>query len=197
MSSHSADPPPPGPAPGTGNGPAVSRREFDALFDVLCTWGRWDPADRGAWNRVKVEHVRRATAGVRSGVVVPMALPWNTRHGPDNRKPAVHHMTDLGDVESPEPTTHKDFIAADYHGKGVTHLDALCHIAYRGRLYDGRAAREAVDAAGARFGAVSELGPLVTRGCCSTSPPSSASAGWSRGRRCTPAMSSRRSRRSV
>jgi kynurenine formamidase len=93
-----------------------------------------------------------------------MALPWNTRPGPDNRKPALHHMTDLGDVESPEPTTHKDFIAADYHGKGVTHLDALSHIAYQGRLYDGRTAREAVDSAGARFGAVSALGPLVTTG---------------------------------
>jgi kynurenine formamidase len=93
-----------------------------------------------------------------------MALPWNTRPGPDNRKPALHHMTDLGDVEAPEPSTHKDFIAADYHGKGVTHLDALCHIAYRGQLYDGRTAHEVVDAAGARFGAVSTLGPLVTRG---------------------------------
>ncbi|UUU20294.1 cyclase family protein [Streptomyces sp. DSM 40750] len=163
MSSHSADPPPPAPPAGS-NSPAVSRPEFDTLFEAVRTWGRWDRADRGAWNRVTADHVRRAVAGVRSGVVVPMALPWNTRHGPDNRKPAVHHMTDLGDVESPEPTTHKDFIAADYHGKGITHLDALCHIAYRGRLYDGRAAREAVDAAGARFGAVSELGPLVTRG---------------------------------
>jgi kynurenine formamidase len=93
-----------------------------------------------------------------------MALPWNTRPGPDNHRPALHHMTDLGDVESPEPSTHKDFIAVDYHGKGVTHLDALCHIAYRGQLYDGRPAREAVDAAGARFGAVSMLGPLVTTG---------------------------------
>lgn len=158
------DVPPPGPATGSGNGPAVSRREFDALFDSVRTWGRWDRADRGAWNRVSEGHVRRAVAGVRSGAVVPMALPWNTRPGPDNRKPALHHMTDLGDVESPEPTTHKDFIAADYHGKGVTHLDALSHIAYRGLLYDGRPARETVGAAGARFGAVSALGPLVTRG---------------------------------
>lgn len=155
--------PDPGPT-GTGNGPAVSRPEFDALFESVRTWGRWAPADRGAWNRVTADRVRRAMAGVRSGTVVPMALPWNTRPGPDNRKPALHHMTDLGDVESPEPSTHKDFIAVDYHGKAVTHLDALCHIAYRGQLYDGRTAREVVDAAGARFGAVSALGPLVTRG---------------------------------
>ncbi|MET9448489.1 cyclase family protein [Streptomyces cinerochromogenes] len=156
---------PPGCGPATpGNGPAVSRREFDALFEAVRTWGRWTPADRGAWNRVTADHVRRAAAGVRSGVVVPLALPWNTRPGPDNRRPALHHMTDLGDVERPEPSTHKDFIAADYHGKGVTHLDALSHIAYRGQLYDGRTAGDAVGSEGARFGAVSTLGPLVTRG---------------------------------
>ncbi|MER6566237.1 cyclase family protein [Streptomyces sp. NPDC001093] len=163
MTAKSADAPEPGSSL-TGNGPAVSRREFDVLFEAVRTWGRWMPADRGAWNRVTANHVRRATAGVRSGVVVPLALPWNTRPGPDNRRPALHHMTDLGDVESPEPSTHKDFIAADYHGKGVTHLDALCHIAYRGQLYDGRTARDVVGTAGARFGAVSALGPLVTRG---------------------------------
>ncbi|MER5448353.1 cyclase family protein [Streptomyces sp. NPDC002764] len=153
------------PAPtGVGNGPAVSRREFDALFEAVRTWCRWSPADRGAWNRVTADHVRRAAARVRTGTVVPLALPWNTRPGPGNRRPALHHMTDLGDVEAPEPSTHKDFIAADYHGKGITHLDALCHIAYRGQLYDGRTAHEVVDAAGARFGAVSTLGSLVTRG---------------------------------
>lgn len=155
----------PNPKPtGADNGPAVSRREFDALFDAVRAWGRWSPADRGAWNRVTADLVREAAAGVRSGIVVPLALPWNTRPGPGNRKPALHHMTDLGDVGAPEPSTHKDFIAADYHGKGITHLDALCHIAYRGQLYDGRTAHEVVGAAGARFGAVSTLGPLVTRG---------------------------------
>ncbi|MGP3683654.1 cyclase family protein [Streptomyces sp. IBSNAI002] len=152
--------PPAGPAPGA----AVSREEFDALFASVRGWGRWAAAGRGAWNRVTADHVRRATALVRSGTVVPMGRPWDTRPGPDNAKPALHYMSELGDVEAPEPSVYKDFLAVDYHGKGVSHLDALSHVAYRGRLFDGHAAREAVDAAGARFGAVSELGPLVTRG---------------------------------
>jgi kynurenine formamidase len=148
----------------SSNGPAVGREQFDALFETVRTWGRWAPAGRGAWNRVTPEHVRRAIARVRSGAVVPLARPWNTRPAPDNPKPALHHMTDLGDVEAPEPAVHKDFIAADYHGKGITHLDALCHAAYRGQLYGGRAAREVIDAAGAHYGAVGPLGPLVTTG---------------------------------
>ncbi|MFE9017423.1 cyclase family protein [Streptomyces sp. NPDC007808] len=147
-----------------GNGPRVSRAQFDSLFDTLRTWGRWSDASRGAWNRVTSEHVRRATALVRTGTVVPMALPWNTVPGPDNGKPALHYMSELGDIEAPEPTCHKDFIAVDYHGKGVSHLDALSHIAYQGQLYDGRTAAEVIDAKGAHFGAVDSLGPLVARG---------------------------------
>ncbi|MFE0043405.1 cyclase family protein [Streptomyces albireticuli] len=153
-------PPPPGPR----NGPAVSRPEFDALFERVRAWGRWTPADRGAWNRVTAGHVLRATALVRSGTVVPMARPWDTAPAPDNAKPALHYMSDLGDTETPEPSTYKDFVGADYHGKGVSHLDALSHIAYRGRLYEGGAARESTGAGGARFGSVSALGPLATKG---------------------------------
>ncbi|MEU9111719.1 cyclase family protein [Streptomyces sp. NPDC048483] len=163
MTSNPSDAPVPSTA-GIGNGPAVSREEFDALFETVRTWGRWTPADRGAWNRVSAEHVRRATTLVRSGTVVPMGRPWDTAPGPDNSRPALHYMSDLGDVEAPEPSVHKDFLAVDYHGKAVSHLDALSHIAYRGHLYDGGAARELVTAAGARFGAVSALGPLVAKG---------------------------------
>src|SRR5262245_9366237 len=54
-----------GPGPGSGSGtgtgtdpgPPVSREEFDALFAAVRTWGRWDPADRGAWNRVTPDRV--------------------------------------------------------------------------------------------------------------------------------------------
>ncbi|SPE62123.1 putative cyclase [Streptomyces netropsis] len=165
MSSDPTDAPTPAPPSATArNGPAVSREEFDALFAAVRTWGRWAPADRGAWNRVSADHVRRATALVRSGTVVALARPWDTAPGPDNSKPALHYLSDLGDVEPPEPSTHKDFIGTDYHGKGISHLDALSHIAYRGQLYDGGTARELVGAGGARFGDVSALGPLVTKG---------------------------------
>ncbi|RLV10438.1 cyclase [Streptomyces griseocarneus] len=150
--------------PGAAPGPAVSREEFDALFAAVRAWGRWADAGRGAWNRVTAEGVRRAASLVRDGTVVPMARPWDTAPGPDNARPALHYMSDLGDVEAPEPATHKDFIGADYHGKSVSHLDALAHIAYRGRLHGGGPARELVGAGGARFGDVAALGPLVTRG---------------------------------
>lgn len=66
-----------------------------------------------------------------SGRVVPTALAWNTVAGPDNTRPALHYMTDLGDGEAPEPSCYMDFLGVDYHGKSVSHLDALSHIAFR------------------------------------------------------------------
>ena len=153
-------PPQPRPAPVD----PVTADRFAELFDQVSAWGRYDQPDRGAWNRVTPEHVRRAAALVRDGVVVTMALPWNTVAAVDNPKPAVHHMTDLGDVETPEPSCHKDYLGIDYHGKASSHLDALAHIAWRGRLFDGQEARAVVGAGGARFGSVASLGGLVTRG---------------------------------
>lgn len=150
--------------PEYANGPAVPRERFDETYLALRDWNRWDEPWRGAYNRVTPAHTARAAALVTSGVVVPTALPWNTVPGPDNTKPALHYMSDLGDVEAPEPSTHKDFIAVDYHGKSVSHLDALSHIAYRRELYGGRRADEHVDASGAHYGSVASLGPLVTRG---------------------------------
>ncbi|MFD9472580.1 cyclase family protein [Streptomyces goshikiensis] len=152
------------PPNGPMNGPALSRQEFEVLFDRVRAWGRWTPADRGAWARVTPDHVLRAKALVRVGTVVPMALPWNTVPAADNGKPALHYMSGLGDGEAGEPSAYTDFIAADFHGKAVSHLDALSHIAYRGKLYGGRIASEVVDSRGARFGAVSALGALVTKG---------------------------------
>lgn len=150
--------------PQYANGPELAHSEFDELFLELRDWGHWDRPGRGAYNRVTPAHTARAAALVTSGAVVPTALPWNTVAGVDNTKPALHYISNLGDREEPEPTTHTDFIAVDFHGKSVTHLDALAHVAYRRELYGGFPADEHVDSAGAHYGSVAALGPLVTRG---------------------------------
>jgi kynurenine formamidase len=93
-----------------------------------------------------------------------MSLPWATETAVDNPRPALHHMVDLGDREAPEPSTNKDFLGIDYHGKSTTHLDALSHIAYRGQLFGGARSNEVVGAVGANFGSVAALGVFVGRG---------------------------------
>lgn len=147
-------------------GERLDRAAFDRLFQQVSNWGRFGPDDeRGALNHLRPEHVRRAVALVTEGRSVSLSRPFDTEPGPDNTKPALHYMSNLGDRDEPEPTANMDFVGVDYHGKAVSHLDALCHIVYRGQLYQGRASSDVVGSTGSSFGAVTNLADgIVGRG---------------------------------
>ncbi|MGQ7351793.1 cyclase family protein [Quadrisphaera oryzae] len=143
----------------------VPLAEYDALFDALAASRAGTDDPRGALARVDDAARLRALAAAQTGRSISLAWPLDTHAGPDNAKPALHHMTDLGDVEEPEPSCHKDFLGIDYHGKATTHLDAACHIGYRGRLYGGVPARSAMSAAGSSWASVDALAHgVVLRG---------------------------------
>ncbi len=119
----------------------VSRAEFEKLFERVCNWGRWGPDDeRGTLNYITSEHIRRAPGLIRSGRSVSMAVPINTVAGPDNPRPAIHYMVQSYDIHSDlgEPQFSTDFLASEFHGDCHTHIDALCHIAYKGKLFNGK-----------------------------------------------------------
>jgi kynurenine formamidase len=119
----------------------LSKQEFDELFQRVCNWGRWGPDDeRGTLNYITPERVREAASLVRSGRSVSMAVPINKVAGPDNPHPAVHYMVQNYDIRHPlgEPQFCTDFLACEFHGDCHTHIDAPCHIAYRGKLYNGK-----------------------------------------------------------
>jgi kynurenine formamidase len=147
--------------------PTVSAEQFQALFDELCNWGRWGPDDqRGALALVTPERVAAAARLVRDGVSVTMSLPLNTEPAVHNPMPADHHMTMLGQASGAGEPVHfvKDYVGLDYHNDGHTHLDALCHVAYRGSIYNGRA-EDTVTADGAAVDTVQALrNGLVARG---------------------------------
>lgn len=110
--------------------------------------------------------MRAASGLVREGRSVSMSLPLNTSAAPDNPEPALHHMTMLGDTDIGSGSLRfaKDFVGVDYHNDGHTHLDALCHVSWAGRLYNG-VPSDAVGSQGASFGAVEVLRDgLVGRG---------------------------------
>ncbi len=118
----------------------VSKAEFDELFQAVCNWGRWGNDDeKGTLNYIQPEHIRRAAALVRSGRSVSMAIPINKVAGPDNPRPAAHYMVRGFDLPSEEePKFSADFLATEFHGDCHTHIDALCHIAFEGKLYNGK-----------------------------------------------------------
>ena len=119
----------------------ISLEEFDRLFESLKNWGRWGPDDeKGTLNYITPDIVQAATALVRSGRSVSMSIPINTIAGPDNANPALHYMCTTHDVDvGSGDLLHfaTDFLGMQFHGDCHTHIDALCHIAYRGQLYNG------------------------------------------------------------
>ncbi|HZW03650.1 MAG TPA: cyclase family protein, partial [Anaerolineaceae bacterium] len=121
----------------------LSLQEFDSLFESLKNWGKWGPDDtRGTLNYVTPETIRRAAALVQSGRSVSMAIPINTTAGPDNPNPAIYYVANTHDVDigSGELRFATDFLGMQFHGDCHTHIDALCHIAFKGQLYNGRPA---------------------------------------------------------
>ncbi len=145
----------------------VTAQEFSALVRELSNWNRWGPDDqRGALHFLTAERVAAATRLVRDGMTVSLSLPVNTTPAIHNPVPADHHMTAPNGVGSGvEPVEFKkDYVGLDYHNDGHTHIDALCHVAYRGMLYNGRSGA-AVTGQGAAVDSIEVLKDgLVGRG---------------------------------
>jgi kynurenine formamidase len=119
---------------------AVSAREFAELFASVRTWGRWgDRDERGALHHLTAQRLAAAARLVRDGVSVTLSLPLDTERAADNPEPADHHMTMLTDTDigSGSLRFNKDYVGVDYHNDGHSHIDALCHVAYDGTLYNG------------------------------------------------------------
>lgn len=137
---------------------SVETPAFEALFARVSNWGRWGADDqRGTLNLLDDDTRRTATASVRSGEIVSLSHDLDTHSGPDNGRPALHYMTQQADVGDGEPRVNTDFVGVDFHGKSVTHVDALCHCSFRGQLYNGVGSAETVDSRGGHFGTVDQL----------------------------------------
>lgn len=116
----------------------MSNDQFDILFDDVSNWSRWgDESGLGALHHLTPQGIVAAAQLVRSGVTVSLGLPLDTEQRPDNPTPAQHRMTQLSDHDSEDVQFVKDFVGVDFHNDGQSHLDALCHVSFRGSLYGG------------------------------------------------------------
>jgi kynurenine formamidase len=139
---------------GTGTGPAppggMTEAEFRSLYERLRGQVPWGPDDRrGALNNITSAQLLAAAGEVRLGRTVSLAAPvedWVTADNPD---PAHHQMKGpLGADAGPGLSFSMDRIEMNIHGNADSHVDALCHVIFDGRLYNGVPA-EAVTEAGA------------------------------------------------
>jgi kynurenine formamidase len=127
--------------------------EYDQLFHEISNWGRWGPEDqKGTLNYLTPSIAARAGGLIRAGKSVSMARPIDTVAGPDNPGPAIHHMIRAYDIPPDNPDDVQfvaDYLGSGCHGWAHSHFDALCHVAYRGKLYNNRPVSQ-VDSQGAK-----------------------------------------------
>src|SRR5215813_5128859 len=73
-------------------------------------------------------------------------------------------MTQLAEDELDDEQFIKDFVGMDYHNDGHSHLDALCHVSYRGKIFGGAPDSSATEN-GASLGGIDAVGDgIIGRG---------------------------------
>jgi len=114
--------------------------DFRALGARLSNWGRWgDDDERGTVNLITAERLVAAAALVRQGKVFDLGIPFDEA-GPQpggGRINPVHLMSQTGDTQVfPGGFRYAD----DYIFmplQGATQWDALAHVYYDDKLYNG------------------------------------------------------------
>ena len=130
---------------------ALSEAEFGALYERLRHAAAWGPDDRlGTLNNISAAELVAAASDVRSGRTVSLAAPIESQVTADNPDPAVHQMCrSAGHADGASRLSFAtDRLAMNIHGNADSHIDALCHVIFDGKLYNGVAA-DTVTATGA------------------------------------------------
>jgi kynurenine formamidase len=132
--------------------------EVEQYFDRLNNWGRWGNDDRrGTLNLITPEKRRAAMQLGQGGRVVSLARDITPNPTLDYQMLYPGHRGG-SDVS-------KDYFGLVFHGPAYTHLDALCHISYQGKLYNGRPFEDNLSPAGAAWGALDAwFDGVTTRG---------------------------------
>ena len=143
--------------------------EADVLgyFDTLSNEGRWGRDDeRGTLNFISPEKRLSALQSVREGMAVSCAtLIGGQGAAPDVPYPPLHFMIRSGESVNPERPGAVDFVGLVFHSHVVTHIDALSHSIWRGRIYNGRDAAVVTTEQGATELSIDALREgIITRG---------------------------------
>ena len=145
-----------------------AEEEVIGYMDSLSNWGRWGPEDElGTLNLITPQKRAQAGALVREGVSVTCSRLIVPEIAPDVTSiPPLHYMLRTGDsAPSVGAGGSSDFIGVSYHGLTITHLDALSHQFWDGKMYNGKPASLVTADQKATAGAIDQVqNGVVTRG---------------------------------
>jgi kynurenine formamidase len=144
----------------------MTEAEFRSLYERLRAQVPWGPEDRrGALNYITSAEVLAALGEARLGRTVSLAAPVEDWATPDNPDPAQHQMTGpLGADAGPGLSFSMDRIAMNIHGNADSHIDALCHVIFDGKLYNGVPAETVTESGAAELSIAVAAAGIVGRG---------------------------------
>ncbi len=154
-------------------GDEVTKEQFDTWMTELSNWGRWGDDDQlGALNLITPAKRVAAARLVQTGRTVSMArdMTIDPLDNPDqagaNRAPVlVGSVRSVFDIDTDGGFFWERY-EIEYHGGLVSHLDALCHVAYNGQVYNGHSFENvaSIEDGCTQLGVVNLKDGLVTRG---------------------------------
>ena len=145
----------------------LTQADIERLMEELSNWGRWGTEDElGAANLITPSKRLEATSLVTEGITVSLAHRLLTDEADDVPQPFERRMLGL-----PDPTREPAFRGGvsdnyniSYHGYSHSHIDSLCHILYKGQMYNG-VSQETITEEGCSNASIVNLqGGIVTRG---------------------------------
>ena len=141
--------------------------DIEQMMEDLSNWGRWGPEDElGAANLITPEKRLEALALATEGITVSLAHRVIKEEADDVPLPFGHSMLGVPD-SSAEPGFFggvSDNYTVSYHGYSHSHIDSLCHILYKGRMYNG-VSQDTIVEEGCTNASIDNLqGGIVTRG---------------------------------
>ena len=145
----------------------LAQADIERLMEELSNWGRWGADDQlGAANLITPAKRIEAISTVTEGITVSLEHRLLTEEAPDVPRPFERRLLGL-----PDPTREPAFRGGvsdnyniSYHGYSHSHVDSLCHILYKGQMYNGVAQDTITEAGCARNSIANLQGGIVTRG---------------------------------
>ena len=143
----------------------VSKDQFEKWVTELSNWGRWGKDDeRGALNLITPAKRQQAAALVKTGTTVSLSRPV-LRTDPSAPLGTSGGFTNKFLIE-PKQGYVLERQQVDYHGGTLSHFDALCHVSWKGKNYNGFNFADIVTAEGGckKLSVSTARDGIVTRG---------------------------------
>lgn len=143
--------------------PKVTQATVEKWMTELSNWGRWGKEDQlGALNLITPAKRKQAAALVSEGVSVSLARDVEKEKALDNSSPFGHLMTSTG-LKHQIPYC-LDTYSVSYHGWAHTHMDSICHMFHKGKMYNGFSEREVTDKGAGKLSILNVKNGIFTRG---------------------------------